>query len=71
MKKLITFSMIFTAVIVFGQSKEYDKKMIGCYKGSEVGQQVSGISKYWISCRMETGKSILLFVAVDEDGAVT
>lgn len=71
MKKLITLSMMLSAAFIFGQKKEFDQKMMGCFKGSEVGQQVSGMSKYWISCRLENGKSILLFVAVDEDGTVT
>ncbi len=44
--------------------------MIGCYKGSEQNQQVEGVSKYWVSCRLEKGKSVLLFVSINKDGEV-
>ncbi len=43
---------------------------MGCYKGSEVNQQMEGVSKYWVSCRLEKGKSILMFVAINADGSV-
>lgn len=43
---------------------------MGCYKGSESNQQVDGISKYWVSCRLDKGKSILLFVTIDQNGNV-
>lgn len=52
------------------QKKEYDPKVMGCYKGSEVNQQQEGLSKYWVSCRLEKGKSILMFVAINQDGEV-
>ncbi len=41
--------------------------MIGCYKGSEKNQQVDGYSKYWVSCRLDKGKSVLFFVAINTD----
>ena len=31
------------------QNKSIDPKLVGCWKGSEVGQQKKGVSKYWIS----------------------
>lgn len=52
------------------QKKEYDPKVMGCYKGSEINQQQEGLSKYWVSCRLEKGKSILMFVAINQDGEV-
>jgi hypothetical protein len=52
-------------------SKSFDSKLIGCWKGSEIGQQQEGWSKYWISCRFENGTSTLLFVAIDKNGKVT
>lgn len=70
MKQIFLFSLLCLATLSFAQKKEYDKKMIGCYKGSEQNQQVDGLSKYWVSCRLENGKSILLFVAIDKDGEV-
>lgn len=55
----------------FDGKKEYDPKMVGCWKGSEVGKQLQDVNKYWVSCRMPEGKSILLFVAVNpKNGAV-
>ncbi|WP_131327839.1 hypothetical protein [Chryseobacterium vrystaatense] len=70
MKKLLVLSLFCLAAEISAQKKEYDQKMIGCYKGSEANQQVDGISKYWVSCRLEKGKSILMFVAIDKDGDV-
>ncbi|MBW8362513.1 MAG: hypothetical protein K0M56_10050 [Kaistella sp.] len=70
MKTILLFSFFCLGTLSFAQKKEYDEKMIGCYKGSEQNQQIDGMSKYWISCRLEGGKSILLFVAVNTDGEV-
>ncbi len=65
MKKLFIFFLLFLGTMGFAQKKEYDPKMMGCYKGSEANQQVDGISKYWVSCRLDKGKSVLLFVTID------
>lgn len=70
MKQFLILSFLLSATLAFGQKKEFDKKMIGCYKGSEVNQRAEGLSKYWVSCRMEKGKSILLFVALMPNGEV-
>lgn len=70
MKKLLVLSLLAITAGLTAQKKEYDPKIMGCYKGSEVNQQVEGVSKYWVSCRLEKGKSILLFVAINEDGSV-
>lgn len=53
------------------QSKSYDSKLFGCWKGSEIEQQKKGLSKYWVACRFEDGTSTLLFVAIDKNGKVT
>ena len=50
--------------------KTYDPNLVGCWKGSEIGQQRKGLSKYWVSCRFTDGTSILLFVAIDKNGEV-
>ena len=76
MKKLILLSaFVLISLASFAQqsqnSKTYDPKMIGCWKGSEVEQQQKGMSKYWVSCRLDNGTSILLFIAIDETGEVT
>lgn len=69
--------MAFATSLSFGQelqvieSRTFDPKLIGCWKGSEIEQQQKGVSKYWISCRLEDGKSILLFVMIDKNGNVT
>lgn len=52
------------------ENKSFDPKLVGCWKGSEVGQQRKGLSKYWVSCRFENGTSTLLFVTIDNDGEV-
>ncbi|MCQ9633459.1 hypothetical protein MP477_00660 [Chryseobacterium sp. WG23] len=71
MKQIFLLSMMCLTSFTFAQKKEYDQKIIGCYKGSEQNQQVDGTSKYWVSCRLDKGKSVLLFVAIDKDGKVT
>ncbi|WP_348812928.1 hypothetical protein [Flavobacterium maritimum] len=53
------------------ETKTYDSKLVGCWKGSEVGQQQKGLSKYWVSCRFENGTSTLLFVSIDKNGEIT
>lgn len=68
MKKLI-FLLAFLGFFVNHYSQSLDKKMIGCWKGTETDQQIVGLSKYWISCRQDDGKSILLFIAI-KDGEV-
>lgn len=70
MKQKILLLLLCAGTITFAQKKEYDKNLIGCYKGSEQNQQVDGISKYWISCRFEKGLSILNFITIEEDGEV-
>lgn len=70
MKKLFVLSLLAIATGLVAQKKEYDPKVMGCYKGSEVNQQMEGVSKYWVSCRLEKGKSILMFVAINQDGNV-
>lgn len=70
MKKLFVLSLLAIATGLTAQKKEYDPKVMGCYKGSEVNQQMEGVSKYWVSCRLEKGKSILMFVAINQDGNV-
>jgi hypothetical protein len=76
MRKLLLISILFIlSNATFAQqtqaTKSYDPKMIGCWKGSEVEQQQKGLSKYWVSCRLENGTSILLFIAIDTNGEVT
>lgn len=70
MKQLLLLSLLCFGTMAFAQKKEYDPKMMGCYKGSEANQQVDGISKYCVSCRLDKGKSVLLFVAIDQNGRV-
>ncbi|ASK32414.1 hypothetical protein CEY12_21030 [Chryseobacterium sp. T16E-39] len=70
MKRLMALSLLCIGIGVTAQQKAYDPKMIGCYKGSEQNQQIEGFSKYWVSCRLENGKSMLLFVSIDPDGTV-
>jgi hypothetical protein len=77
MKKII-FTIIITSFATFGFSQEtktelktYDQKLVGCWKGSEIGQQIKGLRKYWVSCRMADGTSMLLFIAIDKNGEVT
>lgn len=70
MKKSFVLALLAIATGLTAQKKEYDSKVMGCYKGSEVNQQIEGLSKYWVSCRLEKGKSILMFVAINQDGNV-
>ena len=76
MKKiLITLIIAFITNSGFSQEiktdlKTYDPNLVGCWKGSEIGQQRKGLSKYWVSCRFTDGTSILLFVAIDKNGEV-
>jgi hypothetical protein len=74
MKKVILL-LILSTFSHFGYAQEttktYDSKLVGCWKGSEIGQQMKGTSKYWVSCRFENGTSTLLFVAIDKNGEVT
>jgi hypothetical protein len=78
MKKIL-FALVFTLItnFIFSQKttstdgKTYDSKLIGCWKGSEVNQQIDGISKYWVACRFENGTSTLLFIAIEKNGNVT
>ena len=72
MKKII---LVLTVSIItnlsFAQEiKKTDPKLVGCWKGSEVGQQMKGLNKYWVSCRFENGISTLLFIAIKADGEV-
>jgi hypothetical protein len=56
---------------VKNETKSFDPKLVGCWKGSEIGQQSKGLSKYWVSCRFNDGTSTLLFIAIDKNGKVT
>jgi hypothetical protein len=61
-KAVFILMMAFATSLSFGQetetTKTYDQRLIGCWKGSEIDQQQKGVSKYWVSCRLEDGKSI-------------
>jgi hypothetical protein len=52
------------------ETKTYDSKLVGCWKGSEIGQQKESISRYWVSCRFKNGTSTLLFITIYENGNV-
>jgi hypothetical protein len=76
-KVLLVLVFVLTTATSFSQelqkieSKTFDTKLVGCWKGSEIEQQEKGLSKYWISCRFEDGKSTLLFIAIYKNGKVT
>lgn len=76
-KAVFIFILAFATSLSFGQelqvigSRTFDPKLVGCWKGSEKDQQQKGVSKYWISCRFEDGKSTLLFIAIYKNGKVT
>lgn len=74
-KAVFILMMAFATSLSFGQetetTKTYDQRLIGCWKGSEIDQQQKGVSKYLVSCRLEDGKSILLFVMIGKNGKVT
>lgn len=42
MKQFAILALLCLGTFSFAQKKEYDKKMIGCFKGSEVNQQIQG-----------------------------
>lgn len=67
---LITLFPLFAFSQKFEGKREYDPKMIGCWKGSEEGQQIQDVDKYWVNCRFENGKSVLLFVALNPKNGV-
>ncbi|MFW0738094.1 hypothetical protein [Flavobacterium sp. T12S277] len=71
MKKLILIaSFLLLSNLTFSQ-KSYDPKLVGCWKGSEIGQQQKGIKKYWVSCKFADGTSTLLFIVINRAGEVT
>lgn len=82
MKNIFYIVCFFLLVnICFGQKKlvedeiiannnSSDYKLVGCWKGSEIGQQNKGVSKYWVSCRFQDGTSTLLFVMIKKNGEV-
>lgn len=77
MKKAVFILMVvFATSLSFGQetqkteTKAFDSKLVGCWKGSEIDQQQKGVSKYWVSCRFENGTSTLLFIAIYKNGKV-
>lgn len=52
------------------ETRTFDPKLVGCWKGSEEDQQQEGLKKYWVNCRFQDGTSTLLFVAIDSEGQV-
>lgn len=74
MKNSFILTTLFASILCFSQKyegkKEFDKNVMGCWKGTEKDQQYEGITKYWVSCRLEDGRSLLLFVAIDKFGNV-
>jgi hypothetical protein len=73
MKKLLFILALLVTSVFYSQEtqKTFDPKLVGCWRGSETDQQQKGMSKYWVACRLEDGKSILLFVMIDKKGKVT
>lgn len=74
MKNLFIAVMMIASVLSYSQDyigkKEFDINIQGCWKGTEKDQQYEGITKYWVSCRLEDGRSLLLFVTMDKFGNV-
>ena len=74
MKKAVFILMVvFATSLSFSQEaqKTIDSKLVGCWKGSEIDQQQKGVTKYWVACRFEDGKSTLLFISIDKKGKVS
>lgn len=68
---LLITSLSFSQETQKTETKTFDQKLVGCWKGSEIDQQQKGLSKYWVSCRFEDGTSTLLFIMIDKKGKVT
>ncbi|MCD0464152.1 hypothetical protein [Flavobacterium sp. ENC] len=72
MKKVLFVLTLLISSMGFSQeTKTFDSKLVGCWRGSEADQQQKGTTKYWVACRFEDGKSTLLFIAIDKKGKVT
>lgn len=69
--KNLILGFLLCSVSIFSQKKNFDPKIMGCYKGLDEGLQIENVSRYWISCRLDKGKSILLFITKWEDGNIT
>ncbi len=72
MKKIIFILTLLIVSSSFSQetTKTFDPKLVGCWKGSEIDQQQKGMTKYWVACRFEDGKSTLLFIAINKNGKI-
>ena len=70
--KIKLFLVALCSVLLFSfvstQSNE-DKKLknilIGSWSGSESGNQIEGVTKYWIQNRHKNGTYILMFTAIE------
>jgi hypothetical protein len=69
-KSLIILALLIISLSYSQEIKTIDPKLVGCWKGSEIDQQQKGVSKYWVACRFEDGKSTLLFIAINKKGEV-
>ncbi|MFM9825872.1 hypothetical protein [Flavobacterium sp.] len=50
--------------------KKIKKKIIGTWSGSEEGNQIKGVTKYWIQERKKNGTFILMYTAITDCKAV-
>ena len=73
---IFTLGLLLLVAVGYSQTatkmehKPTDPKLVGCWRGSEVGQQAKGLTKYWVSCRFEDGTSTLLFIVINKNGKV-
>lgn len=45
--------------------KEFDKQLIGTWKGFEKDQQIDGVEKHWIMERSKDGTFLLMFTKIE------
>jgi hypothetical protein len=70
MKKVNLFLVLAATVLFFSfvtnKEKEYDKQLVGIWKGFEVDKQYEGVEKHWIQQRFENGTYMIMFTAKED-----
>jgi len=69
--------LILTCILLFSfmsfkasDDKKLKNILIGTWSGSEEGQQIKGVTKYWVQERKKNGTLILMYTAITECKAI-
>jgi len=67
---IASFLLLSFATLAQNSDKKFKNILIGTWSGSEEGNQIKGVTKYWIQERNKNGTFMLMYTAITDCKAV-